>query len=437
MPGIETSTGGVTYGTGEFYNYILNNLFLPAMADTVIYPNALLKRLPRDSTRVEGKNVVFPIHYDDANGVSALGADGLLPEADSEKYAQYSFGVRHIYVRMRFDGITKDASRTQLASWLKVVESEAKAKSLILARARQRMYHQDGSGRLAEVAAASAGAVLGAALTVRLNQDIESIATCVTPATRWFKVGQIIAVFTAAGAFRGSAQVTGITSATVIALGTITTNGNLTTGDFVVTGSQLSVTLATKDSGFKNEPMGIGGILSDANPADGTAVGFQGVDATLAANAWHRINLLTGNNVLRPLTFELLDQGWTTTIENADTVPTLLLASFPIWRKYGALCIIDRRWSGETKTFDGGYQGLEYNMVPMLADRDMYNNRIAMLDETDLRLYVMADPQWMDMDGSIYHRLTDKDAYQATMYCRETLGTDTRDHHTLITDIQE
>ena len=56
---IDASAGGVTYGTGDYYTRILQDLFLPVVADTVIYPNTRLKRLPRNSTRVQGKNVVF------------------------------------------------------------------------------------------------------------------------------------------------------------------------------------------------------------------------------------------------------------------------------------------------------------------------------------------------------------------------------------------
>lgn len=93
---IETTTGGVTYGTGDYYNYILNDLFLPAIAEAVIYPNTFLKRLPRDKTRVQGKQVVFPIHTDDANGVVALGPGVTLPEPDTERFAQYRFGVAHL-----------------------------------------------------------------------------------------------------------------------------------------------------------------------------------------------------------------------------------------------------------------------------------------------------------------------------------------------------
>jgi len=440
MPGIETTSGGVSYGTGDYYNYILQNLFLPSMADAVIYPNTLLKRLPRDSTRVEGKNVVFPIHYDDANGVVSIGADGLLPEPDSEKFAQYAFPVKHTYVRMKFDGISRDASKTQIASWLKIVESEAKAKSLILARQKQRMCWEDGSGRLCEVLSRSGPGVYN----VRLNQDIDGAATCTTVATRHIKVGQLVAIVDhdTGPTLRAVGRVASKT-ATQITLdiaGSYAVDeggGNPAVDDWVVSLSQFISVAGTnllKDTAYQNEPQGLMGLVADINPADGTPTGFQGIDAL--ANDWHRANVLSNSNVLRPLTTKLMDLAWTTGIEIGDAVPSVLYGSFAMVREYADLLVSQRYFQG-TMSFDGGYDAVPYNGVPFFADRDSYNNQIVFLDETDIRSYVMSDPTWMDMDGSIYHRVSDKDAYQATLYERCTLGLDERHRHTKVVDIQE
>ena len=112
------------------------------------------------------------------------------------------------------------------------------------------------------------------------------------------------------------------------------------------------------------------------------------------------------------------------------------MTSFGITRRYAQLLLADRRYVGTTE-YDGGYKALDYNGAPVIADRDCVNNRIYFLHEPDLRIYVLSDPQWMNKDGSIYHRLENKDAYQATLYCRETMGTDVRDKHVLLAAISE
>src|SRR5689334_69753 len=118
MTGIDASSGGINWGTGDFYTAIMNMMALPMVSDTVIYPNALLARLPRRRDRIRGSSVQWPIHTDDANGAVALGTGGsgaTLPEADVEHYARYNFFIRSLYVRMKVDGLTADASEGDVA----------------------------------------------------------------------------------------------------------------------------------------------------------------------------------------------------------------------------------------------------------------------------------------------------------------------------------
>lgn len=440
---------GVQYGdtaASSYYTNILQDMFLPAMADAVIYPNTLFKRIPRSSRHVEGKLVKYPVHYDDATGVSAIAAGGLLPDPDTEKFAQYAFDIRHLYVRLKFDGITKDATSTKIASWLNVLMYESEAKSKILARARQRILHNDGSGRLAEMGATKSPGAVGTAyaagdvITPRINQGIESPATCTTSPMRWIKVGMIIAIVAAsgtaptAGTIKAVFAVTATTATTFTAGTMLSISGVSVAGDYFVTASQVIAALTLQSTGYRKEFMGIAGLLSDADPDDGTAGGFQGIDSDTVT--WLRATILANASVLRPVTAALIDFGWTTAIEIGDSTPSVMVSSFPGVRAIAAALLADRRFIG-TKTYDGGYDAITYNDCPIIADRDMYNNRLALLDETDLTINVLADPQWMDMDGAIYSRMQDKDEYQATMFMREQLSSDMRKKHVLITDLQE
>lgn len=441
---IDTTTGGVVYGdtaASSYYTNILQDMFLPAMADAVIYPNTLLKRLPRSTHQVEGKLIKFPVHYDDATGAVAIGAGGLLPDPDTEKFAQYAYGVKHMYVRLKFDGITKDAAKSNKASWLRVIVYEATQKSKVMARQRQRIYHNDGSGRLCEIATGTGAVVTnGTTYTLRINQGIESASTCTgTAPTRWLKVGMFVAVMTQnTNVIRAVGRVATIPATNQATLQGVVavSGGNVTAGDWIVTVSQLVATAAAKDTGFQNEMMGLAGILSDADPEDGTLGGFQGIDSDSATNAWLRANIQGNSGVTRPIDMTILDYAWTTSIEIGDTTPTAIFGSFGMVRAVAKAILVDRRFVG-TKRFDGGYEAIVYNDCPLISDRDMYNNRLALVDETDFSMNVLADPQWMDADGSVYSRLQEKDEYQATMFLRENISSMMRKKHTLITDLQE
>jgi hypothetical protein len=190
--------------------------------------------------------------------------------------------------------------------------------------------------------------------------------------------------------------------------------------------------ITVADTAYKNDPMGIMGIVDDGNPHSGN---MQNIDATAVANEWHRSTVQTAAED-RPLTLALMDTAFTTAMETGDAAPTSLYTTFGITRAYATLLLAQRRFIGTTE-YDGGYKALDYNGVPMIADRDCANNRIYFLHEPDLRIYVLSDPQWMNKDGAIYHRIENKDAYQATLYCRETMGTDVRDKHVLLAAIEE
>lgn len=435
---IETTTGGVTYGTGDYYNYILNDLFLPAIAEAVIYPNTFLKRLPRDKTRVQGKQVVFPIHTDDSNGVVALGPGGTLPEPDTERFAQYRFGVAHLYVRAKFDGITADASMTTIASWLQVVQEEMKAKTRILMRRRQQIYRNDGSGVLATVTVATDASAPTFTLTVGVNGTIESAATCSSVATRWLKVGMIVATVTP-GSPGTITSIFTIATKTATVITAANGVGTPLVGDHIVTATAMGTALGdltiARDVGYRIEPMGTQGILSDADPAHSPATGFQGI---ASSNAFNQAILKSNSGVARPNSLELMEEMWLAIVEESDTVPTVIYGDFTQVRKYGQLMVGSIRFNstGGTLSLDGGTDDLHFNRCPLIADRDTYGNRLEFLDETDLRMYVLADPQWMDKDGSVYTRMADKDAYSATLYCRETMGCDWRRKHGQILDLE-
>lgn len=436
---IDTTTGGVVYGTGDFYTHVLNDLFLPGVADTVITPNTLLSRLPRDKTRVEGKNVVFPIHTGRNRGISAIGADGTLPDPGSQEYNRYAFPVRFIYGRVKFDGITMDASASDVASWLRVIESEVKGMAKDMSRYRQRAFWNDGSGILCEINETSTN---DATHTVRLNQDLPNAASTTEVPTKNIRVGMLCAVIDDPG---GSPHVEDIATVSSFTDTTITWDaftGTVAPGDLVVHAAAEGAT-ALKDTGFQREPMGVMGIVRDDNPNDGVT-GFQGIDAAAAANSWHRATII-GSGAPAAVTRAKFDQAYTKAIEIGDVEPTAIYTSFGVARAYANSIIGEVGSNGYTgarryvnvDSFDGGHEYLSHNNAPIIADRDCWKDKAYFLHEPDLRVYVLAEPKWMNMDGSIYHRLNDKDAYQATLLVRETLGSDVRDRQVLLDALLE
>lgn len=428
---IGTDTG-LQYAAGQdFFDYVLKRFYRDGVAETVINPNKLLAKIEAnaDETRVSGQDVVFPIHVGRAQAYGAIAPTGTLPGADHQKFAQYSFKVRHMYHRIKVDGASRDASEGDMGAWLRAWDTEIKGASVDLRRQRQRAYWNDGSGRLCEVAS---GVGPTTVIPVELHSGIDRKATCSTPATTHVKVGMKVAFVndpSGSPTLVGVRTVNSVDSATQF---TVDANITVSDGDAVCIASHAAAS-DLDDTTFLNEPMGIIGIVNDGNPLHDTY--FQGVDATAAANTWNRANILDNGGVARAIDGDLLDEAYEKSIEIAEVEPNCIIGSFAMRRAVASAIKVDRRFN-DTMNFDGGHSGINWNSVPIERDRDAWDNRLLFIDKSDLRMYRMGGGvRWMDADGSMLARVTDQDAYEGTLYLRETMGSDVRDRHTYLLDL--
>lgn len=460
--GIADSGLGLSWGTGqEFFDYVMNKLFKPYIADVVINPNTLLSRLNRRGDRIGGKGITFPVHYGRNEGVGAMGFDGSMPEARKQAYKQYNYFVAHMYGRVKIDGLSDDASEGMRASWLEARSSEMEGLARDFARYRQRAYHMNGSGIRAYLTGAvkaytagtedDLGGAAGAGTLVFPTDYPESTATPMPdqPRLMFFAVGELIGlrrtsdgVLIGAGIIVSLSDSTGagalirwIPSNSFSTAATTYAVVRLTTDDFSF---PAAATTADKSSNYLNDPMGIGGVVDDSDPPTGD---FQGIDSDIAANAFHRANIvyMTGaaGGAAAALTLEKMDETFGRSVEIGDALPSIILSSFPIIRKYASLVIGFRRYVN-TDNFDGGYGGLEYNGIPTIADRDCIHNRMYFLVESDLGIEVMVEPQWFQRDGLLWRLANnDTDGIWAAFYCRENLSSMTRHVHSLLTQIDE
>jgi hypothetical protein len=434
---IAGSSGAQYLAGSSFYDEILRDDYQPVIAEAVINPNEILHLLGqnRNYTDVQGKNVVFPIHTDRNPAVGASAPGGKLPanaQRQSQKYDQYAFPTRFNSGRMLFEGILRHASKSDVASWLRIFDSEATGLAMDMARLRQRQLHFDGSGHLAKL---SLDPATGTTITVELIDGIESKATCTTAATKHIKPDMLIGFVTqaAGGTLRDVGYVASITSDTVFEV-TAAVDAAILVNDVVVTMNEDTFPGATlNDSGFEREPMGLAGMFSDANPEDGVT-GFQGVASS--GNDWNQANILDNSGVARPLTELLMQEAWDNAMEIGEANIDVMLGSFPIVRTYSDILVADKRYPSTT-SLPGGYTAITFNDKPFIADRDAWNNRMYFMDLSNIENYVMADPQWIDEDGSILHRLPDNYKFQAAMFCQETFGCRVRHKNTLLTDLIE
>jgi hypothetical protein len=201
-----------------------------------------------------------------------------------------------------------------------------------------------------------------------------------------------------------------------------------------------ATTTSLVDTGFQREPMGLGGIMSDADLTESyheSLVGFQNV--TVAAGGdWNSATVLANSGVRRPLTESLIQKGLSEVEKKLMGRTSAFICSYGVRDAFADLLLTYRRHVNKTE-LKAGFSTVAYNDIAMIPDRDMWPNVLWGIDESDVRQHCMgaSDYRFIDEDGSIYHRLPDEHAFQAAMYRRWTHGVMARGRQLVITDLDE
>jgi len=443
-----TDTNGVQYASGQpYYDHLLTNYFLQLLPDARNNSTVLLSMMDKRPTQaVSGRYIVFPVRYGRSTGLNNVGYGGVIPDPGRQNAATYSTITRKGMARIALDGDTIRHGKTNGGAYAEAmqIEMEGIVNDIMIDRARQ--IHNDGSGRIAEVKTAGTGALT--TLTLRINQSIEGAATTRAAGTldKYLEVGMRLAKFNNAGVASKwdatnyvvivSAVSTSGSDVTIEATSTsgaaITFTADCAIGDWIVrcsTGSTAAQPI--KDTAYRREMMGIGGVFSDTGTLNGmiqsggtggvmqqvgaesdtvtSTVYFQGIASTQDFNKG--IVLDNGGAGNRPLTEELMQQAVSDAEELNGANIDLILSSFPTYNSYVKLLTPDKRYSN-TLELAGGHKTLTFNGIAWEKDRFCYQNRVYFLAMDQFHILETAPLQALVAgDIATWERLPDQDKY--------------------------
>lgn len=451
-----TAGQGVQFAVGQPYaEHFMTNFYLPMVADarnnSSVWYN-MLRKVQKETT--SGRYIVWPIRVGRNTGRGAIRPGGQLADPGSQGGATSFMETRTYHGRIKIEGEIFRRGKTNGGAFLEAQALEVEGQLDDIGVDCNRMAHNDGSGRLAQLVY-TAGASTTTA-TAQVNQDIEGAGSCPTKPTLWLEVGDRIGFYVAAtdamratGTGQSGFYVISVPTANTfqialtpggaaINLNTITNLNATGVSDWIVRfgTADLSPPNAQKASGGRNEPAGLAGIMSDAGVIDGNGIftpgaglfqqqsgandylttsvataGFQGNLAT-AVNPWNRAVVLdNGGSGARALSEALLQQSFSDAEEINNANIMLLLSAYGTYNSYVKLLTPDKRYN-DTLELKGGHKMLSFNGVPWYKDRYCYGGRVYGLNLDAFTVMETEPLQPLTQAGiHVWERLKDYDAY--------------------------
>lgn len=389
------------------FDAILKTQYLGPIREQLNSASVLYSRLEKNEDSVVGKNFTIPLHYGRNEGIGARAEGGTLPEAGNQAYKECIVPMRYQYGRIELTGPTIKAARSNEGAFLRAVDSEMRGLERDMKSSMNRQAFGDGSGIITNCGVTSNSTTVVVASTAKL------------------RVGMPIDVLTIADgtAVAAGRKVSSIASATT----------------FVISGAAITTaaTHAVYVAGSRNiEMMGLGGIVSNADPTGGALQGLA-----VANYNWWKANVLANGGTNRAISDTLLQTAIDKLEAESAGEATAIYTSFGVRRAYQALLTATKQLVN-TQELQGGYKAISYmggshGVIPIIADKDAPANKMFIVNENELALYRLADFDWMQEDGAILARVTGKDAYEAVLYVYQELGTSMRNSHVLLDDITE
>jgi len=453
----------MAFATLATYSEVLKTIYLPAVQEQLNHGTILSDLLDVNEEDISGKDAKIECHYGRSSGTGAIADGGSLPTATYQKYITATVPMRYMYGRIHVTGPTMAATRDERGAYAKVLDSEIRGITRDLKMEVNRMLWGCGWGLVARWHSGNLNTALNCPKKYRGNSAGGDCFGTTFGAKYLTERGD--AVFhvvsgmsgTSATYTLGTTDIVGgavdksRTDYDIVTCGTDA--GNPAEGDFFTRKSALAVWGAA-GSAHRREMMGLRGIVTNtdmedialvnathAPPAAGDGLYVDSLQGLTAASySWwqaqvdvHASGRYAGQ---RALTLNLMDTMFDKVEEVAgkDYGPDLILTTRPLRREYTDLCRTDRRFVN-TMTLDGGWKAIDYNGIPFTVDNDAIDGEIYFLTTKDLQIYRMSDYDWMDKDGAILSRVSNKDAYEAILFRYAELGCRRRNSHGVLCDL--
>lgn len=377
--------------------------------------NNVLKNVATNTGAVNGKYLT--VHYGRNIGSAAGSETVTLPTAGYQKYNQAVIPMKKNYHQIEITDLAIQASKNSMEYLVNLLDAEVKGAKEDMKRQLSRQGYGDGSGVICQIDG------IGSSPTFNLKNPMVG-----KDASAFFEggaagVGTPVMVDSSKTTATSEVYtiVSSVTDADTI---TLATGTGVADGDYVFMAHNNGTATPT----VSNRAAEITGLKALVD--DGTNLTIlESIDRS--SNAWWK-SYVNSNSTQRSLTNSLLQ---TTFLESKKMGnPKFALTSFDVYAAYGELLSADRRYT-DTMELKGGFKGVSFNGLPMIADYDAPYDEVYFIDPTTLSVEELAPMSFMDEDGSMLARSATTPAFQGTLRYYSNLAISAPNKNSALRDV--
>jgi len=359
--------------------------------DQIFSKNVLFMNILKNVAHEVGATTKYiSLHYD-RNVGSAAGSETLtLPTAGNQQYLQANVTMKYNFHQLSITDVAIKASQRSKEFLVNVLESEYNGAKNDMQRQLSRQGYGDGTGIICRV---NDGAV-----DTTLTFDTPMVGKYPSD---YFSIGNAVCF---------ASDTAGTTSAAYDTITAITGNYDMTVADDTGIADDdyvfIAHTAAAPDtSNAAKEMMGLKGLIDDAT----NVATFEGL--ARGTYIWWK-SYVSSNSTQRSLTDALMHDAFLEAKKKGE--PKYALTHFDVYSAYGQFLSPDRRYTEDMK-LKGGFTGVSFNNLPVVADYDCPYDELYFVDPSTLSVEDLAPMSFLDEDGSILDRSSTQPIWSATL----------------------